>query len=260
MECPEWGLTVEVPSAVASFQATTCAAGAWSTAPQTDTGVESCCRSDQDCPHTGVCREVELSKKALMKAELEVKNSISGDPDCSCRSVHREGQETSGRGGREDLQGCRGVAPGQGGERLQTHCGGRGTSGASERPTRSTSRTPPPPPPTVVRGQDMEAEVTRLRAQVVQLQAQAQNAAVKRRVVGSRGDVSLPHSRLWVRHPCTWFQLVTNWRSHANCIPHLGFAHIPVKLLFQDVVDDSYPLWSCSHVFVVQKRENPLRA
>ena len=33
----------------------------------------------------------------------------------------------------------------------------------------------------------MEAEVTRLRAQVVQLQAQAQNAAVKRRAVGSSG-------------------------------------------------------------------------
>ena len=33
----------------------------------------------------------------------------------------------------------------------------------------------------------MEAEVTRLRAQVVQLQAQAQNAAMKRRAVGSSG-------------------------------------------------------------------------
>ena len=41
----------------------------------------------------------------------------------------------------------------------------------------------------------MEAEVTRLRAQVVQLQAQAQNAAVKRRAVGSSGgDIPImPH-------------------------------------------------------------------
>ena len=52
----------------------------------------------------------------------------------------------------------------------------------------------PVAPPTVVRGQDMDAEVTRLRAQVVQLQVQAQNAAVKRRGGSSGGDIPImPH-------------------------------------------------------------------
>ena len=94
---------------------------------------------------------------------VAMKNPTSGNPDCSCRSVHREGQETSGRGGRENPQGCRGVATGRGGEGCKhpSNCGGRGTM--------ERLRAQPVAPPTVVRGQDMEAEVTRLRAQVVQL-------------------------------------------------------------------------------------------
>ena len=58
-------------------------------------------------------------------------------------------------------------------------------SGASESSISSTSRTAHSR-----ESQDMEAEVIRLRAQVVQLQAQAQNAAVKRRAVGSSQELS----------------------------------------------------------------------
>ena len=90
-------------------------------------------------------KEVELLKKALVKAEFASENSTSGDPDCSCRTVHREGKETSGRGGREGPQGCRGVAPGRGGEgcRHPSNCGGRGTSGASESPNPFNQSHPP---------------------------------------------------------------------------------------------------------------------
>ena len=138
---------------VPSFQANSHTTSAWSTVPKTDTGVESFRRSGQDCPHTGLYRSSGrrgsrgggVVEEGFDEGGVASKNSTSRDPDCSCRSVHREGQETSGRGGREDPQGCRGVAPGRGGEgcRHPSNCGGRGTSGASESPTRFNQSHPP---------------------------------------------------------------------------------------------------------------------
>ena len=128
--------------------------------------------------------EVELLKKALMKAELQAKT-----PPLETQIAHavqfierakkrvagadekiRKAAEALRQAEAEKVADIQAIAEAEAQvERLRVQS------------------VQPVAPPTVVRGQDMEAEVTRLRAQVVQLQAQAQNAAVKRRAVGSSG-------------------------------------------------------------------------
>ena len=136
------------------------ATGEWSTVPKTDTGVESHCCSSQDCPRGceggGVVEEgscCSVAKKRVAGADEKIRQAAE---------VLRQAEEKVA-----DIQA---IAEAEAQvERLRVQL------------------VQPVTPPTVVRGQDMEAEVARLRTQVVQLQAQAQNAAVKRRSVGSSG-------------------------------------------------------------------------
>ena len=79
---------------------------------------DCCVTARQDCPDTGVHRSSGrrgsggggVVEEGIGEGGATSENTTSGDPDRSCRSVHREGQEASGRGGRENPQGGR-VAP-----------------------------------------------------------------------------------------------------------------------------------------------------